>query len=660
MIRSEPDITRKLDERVADIYTASMRGAWIAAVFVIIVLGLLAGNYSALKSADPQKSTQLKSLKLRLEKHPRDEGLKKSIRKLDANLRREFFSRTEFARQGGYVLLVGVGLFLIAGASAAGYRKKLPLPGILDERADELRKGAATGRRSAVAFGVIAACGFIALAVLSRGDLTGEFLAASKNYVKESSAEENLPSVAQASTTTALPAASAPAAAGVPVPGAVVLSGIKPLPPLALGTLSKIPSANGNKPGAKPEAPKIKTVAFDANDYSPSTDEWAKNWPVFRGPYGNGFIESGNYPVKWDGGSGENVLWKTEIPLPGWNSPVVWGDRVFVSAADEKSREVYCLDASSGKILWKTPIEMIAKQADVFEDTGYAPSTMAVDGKRIFVIFPNGDLACLDFEGKRIWTRGLGLPENMYGHASSLAMFRSLLIVQFDQGSDDDGKSAVLALQGGTGEVVWYGKRPVGNSWTTPIVINTGQRLELITSANPWVVSYDPMNGSEYWRADLMSGDVAPSPIYSGGFVLACNTGAVMAAIKPGGQGDVTKSHVAWKSSDGLPDMTSPAANGELVFLITSEGTLTCLDCKTGDLVWEHSFDKSFKASPVIVGKHVYLQDEDGVMHIISVGREFKEEYKSVLSEKIGSTPAFVGGRIFIRGEKHLYCIGAK
>ena len=658
MTISEADINRKFDERATDIYTASIRGVWIAAVFVIIILGLLAGNYSALKSADPQKSPQLKSLKLELVKHPRDEGLKKSIRKLDVNLRREFFARTEFARQGGYVLLVGVGLFLLAGASAAGYKKKLPLPSVLDERADDLRKNAATGRRSAVAFGVIAAFGFIALAVLSRGDLTGEFLAASKNYVKESSAEENLPTVSLASTASALPAASAPAASGVPVPSVGVLSGIKPLPPLAIGTLSKIPSANGNK--QKPEALEIRTVAFDTNDYSPSTEEWAENWPVFRGPYGNGFIESGDYPVKWDGSSGEHVLWKTEIPLSGWNSPVVWDDRVFVSSADKNSREVCCLDASSGKILWQTPIEMIAKQADVFEDTGYAPSTMAVDGKRVFVIFPNGDLACLDFEGKRIWTRGLGLPENMYGHASSLAMFKSLLIVQFDQGSEGDGKSAMLALQGGTGEVVWYAKRPVGNSWTSPIVINTGQRMELITSANPWVVAYDPMNGNEYWRADLMSGDIAPSPIYSGGFVLACNTGAVIAAIKPGGRGDVTKSHVEWKSSDGLPDMTSPAANGELVFLITSEGTLTCVDCKTGDLVWEHSYSASFKASPVIVDKHVYLQDEDGVMHVVSAGRKFEELYKSVLSEKIGATPAFVSGRIFIRGEKHLYCIGAK
>ena len=656
MIRSEPDINK----RAADIYTASIRGVWIAAVFCIIVIGLLAGNYSALRSADPQKSPQLKSLKLKLGKHPRDESLKKSIRKLDANLREEFFARTEFARQGGYILLVGVGLFLIAGASAAQYKKKLPSLDPIDDSAGELRKSAATGRRSVAAFAVIAACGFIALAVLSRGDMTSEFLAASKNYVKESSAEENLPSVAQASTASALPAASAPAAPGVTIPGVGALSGIKPLPPLAIGALSKIPTANGDKPAAKPEAPKIRTVAFDANDYSPSTDEWAKNWPVFRGPYGDGFIESGDYPVKWDGGTGEHVLWKTEIPLPGWNSPVVWGDRVFVSSADKDSREVYCLDASSGKMLWKAPIEMISKQADVFEDTGYAPSTMAVDGKRIFVIYPNGDMACLDFEGKRIWTRGLGLPENMYGHASSLAMFRSLLIVQFDQAGDNDGKSAMLAFQGGTGEVVWYTKRPVGNSWTSPIVINTGQRMELITSANPWVIAYDPMNGNEYWRADLMSGDVAPSPIYSGGFVLACNTGAVMAAIKPGGQGDVTEGHVAWKSSDGLPDITSPVANGELIFLVTSDGNLTCVDCKTGDLVWEHSYGTPFKASPVIVGKRVYLQDEEGVMHIISAGREFKEEYKSVISEKIGSTPAFVGGRIYIRGEKHLYCIGAK
>jgi outer membrane protein assembly factor BamB len=156
-----------------------------------------------------------------------------------------------------------------------------------------------------------------------------------------------------------------------------------------------------------------------------------------------------------------------------------------------------------------------------------------------------------------------------------------------------------------------------------------------------------------------MSGDVAPSPIVAGGMALACNTGAYLAAIKPG-SGDLSKTGIAWKASDGLPDIASPVANNELVFLADSMGNVTCVDVKSGKRVWEHAYGNAFKASPSIVGGNVYLLDSEGVMRVIAAGRAFKEVSKSVLSEGASATPAFVGGRIYIRSDKSLYCIGKK
>ncbi len=657
------DVDRRISiEKHAEIGCKSaVRGMWIAGIFCVLVLGLLAGNRNATWSANPQNSAPLKAMQVRLAKEPKNESLKTDIRQLDAQLRHEYLFRLTFANQGSYVLLLGVVLFLIAGATAAQYNTKMPYPDAEQQSSDLVRYSAGIARRSVGIFGIIAALSLMVLAVASQGNLTSEYRKAVRGYQRQSAESDQANAAPQAVQSALAPATPipAPAAGNPPIPGSKITIG--PFSPPQI-QLVKNTQTGSNKPIPKPKPtdPKIETVALDESDYKPTAEEWARNWPIFRGPAGMGLVESGDYPLKWDGKSGDGIIWKTAIPLPGWNSPVVWGDKIFIAGADKTKREIYCIDAASGKIIWKQPFAMIAKQTDVMEDTGYAPSTLAIDGKRIFAIFPNGDLGCFDFDGKQIWAKSLGVPENTYGHGSSLTMFRSLLMVLFDQGSGgSDGKSFLYALQGGTGNIVWYAKRPVANSWATPVVATIGDRLEMLTNANPYVISYDPLTGKEYWRADVMSGDVAPSPIVAGGMALACNTGAYLAAIKPG-SGDLSKTGIAWKASDGLPDIASPVANNELVFLADSMGNVTCVDVKSGKKVWEHAYETAFKASPSIVGNNVYLLDNEGVMRIITAGRTFKEVGKSVLSEGASATPAFVGGRIYIRGEKSLYCIGKK
>lgn len=683
MLKNSADIKKATEERAAAGYTASVKGAWVAAIFCVLVLGLLAGNRATIRSVDPLNAPELKTLKLSLTQHPKDEGMKATIRLKDAQLRGEYLRRLAFANQGSYVLVVGVALFLIAGASAIGYKKQITLPDSKEQSSDTVRRSSNLALRAVCVFGGVTVFCFASLAVFSRGDLTNEYIKATRGYHRPASEPtESAAAPSEPAQTTPAPSV-ATAQPAQPAPAASSASAdTKTIPPLPLPSLDFVkadnvaakPKAPVSKPKpttstpkptdatkVHPEPPKPQTVAFDENDYAPTPADWLNNWPVFRGPGVSGFIESGDYPTAWDAKSGTGILWKTAISLPGWNSPVVWGDKIFVSGADKTNREIYCLDAASGNVIWKTPFALIGKQTDVMSDTGYAPSTMAVDGKRVFAIFPNGDLACLDFDGKILWSKNLGNPDNTYGHASSLAMYRSLLMVLFDQGGGGaNSGSALLALQGGTGNLVWNASRPVANSWGTPIIINTGQRVELITSANPWIISYDPMTGQELWRADEMSGDVTPSPIYSGGFVFACNQGASLAAITPGGSGNVTKTNVAWTFPDNIPDISSPSANGELIFLAGSDGMVTCIDIKSGKKVWEHQYETGFTASPVIVGGRVYLLDADGVMHIITADKAFKEEHKSAISEKAAATPAFVGGKIYIRTEKHVFCIGKK
>jgi len=337
---------------------------------------------------------------------------------------------------------------------------------------------------------------------------------------------------------------------------------------------------------------------------------------------------------------------------------------VFLSGANEKSRKVFCYDAKTGKAAWAKDvvIELSAKAEppEVNADTGFAASTMATDGKRVFAVFANGDVAAFDMDGKPVWQKALGKPENMYGHASSPAIYQNLLIIQYDQGTEaEEGLSYLLALDTTNGKTLWRTDRPVPNSWSSPIIVDTGKGAQIITCANPYVIAYAPGTGKELWRTSCLSGDVAPTPCYGNGLVFACQDGAGGFAIQPP-QDTATEGAIAWKIEAGMPDTVSPVCNDELLFTVASYGMVTCYDMANGQSVWEHDMKAPVTSSPIMVGGFVYLTDDEGVTHIFEASREYKAIGSGKLGEKVATTPAMVAGHIYMRGEKTLYCIATK
>jgi len=395
---------------------------------------------------------------------------------------------------------------------------------------------------------------------------------------------------------------------------------------------------------------------------APSAAVMKANWPRFRGFEGSGVASFTNLPQKWDVKSGTGILWKTTVPAKGFNSPIAWGERVFFSGGDATKREVFCLDAKTGQMQWHQAVENVpgspTQALEIPDTTGYAAGSMATDGRRVYVVFANGDLAAFSLEGKPVWSKSFGPLKNPYGYATSLATWKDKLILQLDQGESEDNKSKLYALNGATGQVVWQQPRKVGSSWASPIVVEAAGKAQIITLAVPWIISYSATDGAELWRAEGLNGEITPSPVFAAGLFIAVSPSDKLFAIRPEGQGNITKSGVAWSTEENVPDVTSPVANDELVFTVTTSGLLTCFDAKDGKKLWEHDFDLEVHSSPGICGTALYLFGQKGAAILVEAGRQFKELYRTEMGDTFHASPVFMDGRIIMRGVTNIWCIG--
>ncbi len=394
----------------------------------------------------------------------------------------------------------------------------------------------------------------------------------------------------------------------------------------------------------------------------PSPAEYATNWPRFLGPTGNAHVPLLAPALKFDLATGAGLRWKTPLTAPGFNSPLIWSNRVFLSGGDATNRAVFAFDLASGRLVWERPVANVPgsppRPAEAPEFSGVAAPTLATDGRRVYALFANGDLAAFTLEGAPVWAKNLGAPHNPYGHATSLVTWQDRLLVQYDQGEPEENLSRLYALEGATGRVLWQKHRPVGASWTTPVVFEAVDKPQIATLGGAWVIAYQLTDGAELWRAKLLAGELAPSPIFVGGLLLGISPGDRLFALRPDGAGDVTASHLVWQNEDAVPDITSPVSNGELVFTVLSHGVVNCYDLKDGRTLWEHELDFEIHASPALVGDRLYLFGTKGPAAVLAVERQPRELARLDLGEGVYASPALAQGVMVVRTVKTLFCVG--
>jgi len=416
------------------------------------------------------------------------------------------------------------------------------------------------------------------------------------------------------------------------------------LPDLSGKSTSKVAKDAEKKEDKK----KNRTAAADT--YRPD----ATNYPFFRGQDGRGIAGGTGYPVEWNGENGSNIKWKIQVPKNGKSSPVIWGDKLFITGSDGATCEVYCINKNTGEIEWSESASGISGEPSTppetdFE-TGIAAPTAATDGKSVCAIFANGNLMCLDMDGNRKWAKNIGIPANVYGYSCSLIMYEGALIVKFDSNE----KVSTMAFDTGSGELKWETLRRGRATWASPVIATFNGEPQVIINGNPEVTAFNPVNGKELWTIDVLTGDVAPSLAVNSKMVYAVTDYARLAAVKPG-----PGPSIVWEDNMFTPDASSPVSTENYLFIATGTGDVACYDAMKGDTLWTKYFPDQFYASPIVADEKVWLLDRTGVMHIINAGPEYKLVAESPLGEPSDCTPAFSDKNIYIRTRNNLFCISA-
>lgn len=391
--------------------------------------------------------------------------------------------------------------------------------------------------------------------------------------------------------------------------------------------------------------------------------EGARYWPRWRGPSGQGLVSSGAYTDRWS--STEHVKWKVAVPGRGNSSPIVWGDRLFLTTARENGQRlsIVALRRADGGTLWETFVPNDGVES-AHDKNGHASATPVTDGERIYASFGRHGLIALDLSGRIVWHRRFGVIDNYHGPAGSPILYKDRIFLYQDHRSNGGQTAFVAAFDARTGKTIWETPRTETVGWGTPVMLDAGDRDELVVSSQRRVAAYDPDSGRELWTVRGNTFEVIPTPVVGDGLVF-CSSGRAgpTFAIRPGGSGDVTASHVVWSTPKGSPFVPSGLLLNGLLYLVNDmQSILTVYDAKTGELVYQARLGvaqrEGFSASPVAVNGKVFLTNDEGETFVVPEGRTFKLLHTNSLGARTLASPALVDGIWYWRTDGALLAIG--
>ncbi|MDR3194505.1 MAG: PQQ-binding-like beta-propeller repeat protein [Tannerella sp.] len=604
--------------------------ALVSALFTVTFSIMLITNYFQVRGINPLQSEVVETLKQINDANAANGELQEQIRQLDLLARRAYFVQIDRLLIGVYILIGMLAVFLVT--LHLYFTEERNIPGRQVHPVDDWAVKTLSRR-----YVTLGACGIVVAALVfvfltspwlrqtkSRKDLekTATVVLPPKEADEEEFPVDELP----------LPAAEREATGEATDTAVTVEPPVTELPATAD---AKPAEALMTEPPAEAEPPRV-------------------THNNFRGNSANALSAARNIPVRWDLGTGENIAWKSEIPRHGYNSPVINGNNVFITGADEQARELYCYDLHTGELRWTLSASEVpgspAQMPRTTSDTGLAASTVATNGKQVCAVFASGDLICADMSGRRVWAKNLGVPDNHYGYASSLLSYGSLLIIQYD----NTNSPKLIALDMATGTERWSKTRTDKITWSSPMIAYVNSQPQLVLMGNPGITAYNPDTGEAYWRVEGLNGEVASSPCSAAGLVFGASEYAALIAV------DAATGEQLWQANDFLPEVSSPVATKDNVYLATSYGVLACYDAKTGELKHSHELNTEFYSSPVIAEGKLYVFSNSGGMYVYSANSDFKLLNSFETGQRTFATPAFTDGRIIVRSENNLYCVAKK
>jgi outer membrane protein assembly factor BamB len=385
----------------------------------------------------------------------------------------------------------------------------------------------------------------------------------------------------------------------------------------------------------------------------------AGDWPEFRGPGAQGNAGAVNLPVEF--GPGKNLKWKVAVPGAGWSSPVILDGRIYLTTANVRgaglSLAALCLDARTGRMVWNQTLFSVIKSPRMHRKNSQASPTPIVKGQRLFVHFGHMGTACLDLNGKPIWKNDTIKYPPVHGNGGTPVLVNGKLIFSCDGASNP----FVIALNAQTGKTVWRTPRKTNAkkkfSFSTPLVVKFGDKTQVLLPGSNMIGAYDHEDGKEIWRITYNGYSVIPRPVAGHGMVFFSSgfDRPVAMAVRLGGHGDVTASHLTWTINKSAPHTPSMLLERDELYMVSDGGIASCVDAKRGTVYWNERLGGSYSASPILAGGKIYFVSEAGVANVISIGKKFKLLAKNDLGERCLASPAVANGALFIRTAEHLW-----